>query len=95
MDFYEEENRDAVRFSWNALPTSKLEALRITVPLAVHYTPLANIELACLEYAPHTCKCEAVLNKFTQVNFGNKTFLCQFCGVQQQLPPAYSNQISP
>lgn len=95
MDFYEEEGRDAVRLSWNVVPNSKLEAVRIAVPLAVHYTPLANIELASLEYTPHTCKCEAVLNKFTPVNFMTKNFLCQFCGTQQQLPASYSNQITP
>lgn len=43
MDFYEEENRDGVRFTWNSAPASKAEASKVVIPLAVHYTPMANI----------------------------------------------------
>lgn len=69
--------------------------MRIAVPPAVHYSPLANLEIATLEYTPVTCKCEAMLNKFNPINFNLKTFTCVFCQTVQQLPPGYANQISP
>lgn len=34
------EDRDGVRFTWNVWPSSRLEATRLVVPIAVLYQPL-------------------------------------------------------
>jgi len=36
----QQEERDGVRLSWNAWPSSKLEATRLVVPLGCLFTPL-------------------------------------------------------
>ena len=59
-----------IRLSWNAWPSSKLEATRIVVPIAALYTPLKQREdLAPVFYEPVTCKppCRAILNPYWYV----------------------------
>lgn len=69
MQFVDQEHRDGARFSWNVLPTSKLEAARLSVPLGTMYTPLRPIvDMPVVEYHPVTCKnvgqCGVVLNPY-------------------------------
>ena len=53
MDFYFIENNDAIRFSWNNLPPSKMAALKLVVPPCVLYSPNKDLEIiALLEYDP-------------------------------------------
>ena len=44
MDFYSIENNDAIRFSWNNLPPSKMFEMKLVLPLCVLYTPNRDLE---------------------------------------------------
>ena len=44
MDFYAEEAKDAVRFSWNKLIPTKQMLTRSVVPMGCLYTPKKDIE---------------------------------------------------
>jgi hypothetical protein len=48
-DFYGPEQRDGIRFSWNAWPSSKLDATRIVVPLGCLYVLL----FFYFQFTPH------------------------------------------
>lgn len=68
MDFYALESQDAIRFSWNNLPSSKMSATRAVIPMSCLYTPMKNLDnLALVEYDCLKCKCGAVLNPYNQV----------------------------
>jgi hypothetical protein len=59
-----------VRFSWNAWPSSRIEATRTVVPISALYTPLKEREdLPPVMYEPVTCKasCKAILNPYWYV----------------------------
>lgn len=99
-DFHGAEDRDAIRFSWNAWPSSKLEATRAIVPLGCLYTPLKHIPTMppAVPYEPIRCKatnCGAVLNPFCQVDFTSKLWVCPFCMTRNHFPPHYANNITP
>ena len=68
MQFIENEAKDGVRFSWNVLPNSRLEATRLAVPIGAMYTPLKAITgMMSAPYQPIYCKlatCNAVLNPY-------------------------------
>jgi len=67
MNYEAIESKDAVRFSWNVWPSSKVEAGKLVVPIACMYTPLKeHPEQAPVSYEPVTCKapCNAVLNPY-------------------------------
>ena len=56
-----------VRLSWNAWPSSRIEATRTVVPIAALYTPLKQRDdLPPVMYEPVTCKppCRSVLNPY-------------------------------
>ena len=56
-----------IRLSWNAWPSTRIEATRTVVPIAALYTPLKQREdLAPVLYEPVTCKppCRAILNPY-------------------------------
>ena len=40
MDFYQFENQDAIRFSWNNLPSSKVSAAKAVIPITAIYSPI-------------------------------------------------------
>ena len=53
--------------SWNVIPSSRLEASRLVVPIGVLYTPLKEkAENSLVQYEPVACKapCRAVLNPY-------------------------------
>lgn len=66
--YLESEARDAVRYSWNAWPSTRVEAGKFVVPLSTMYTPLKPLEnLAQVPYEPIHCKgqqCNCVLNPY-------------------------------
>lgn len=68
MNFEEIEDQDGIRFSFNAWPSSRLDATRTVVPIAALYTPLKEREdLPLIYYEPVTCKqhtCGAILNPY-------------------------------
>ncbi|BFZ57021.1 GTPase-activating protein S23 [Savitreella phatthalungensis] len=96
-DFFEDaEYQDGVRFSWNAIPSTRVEAGRTVVPIGAVYTPLFNKQESInLEYEPVVCRppCKAILNPYCQVDMRGKLWICPFCLTRNQLPPAYA-QIS-
>ena len=66
-NFNAEEDSNGVRFTWNVLSSSRLEATRNVVPLAALYTPLKETtNLTTLPYTPIYCKgpCKAILNPY-------------------------------
>lgn len=62
----EVEDRDGVRLSWNVFPSTRMEASRLVVPIAVATTPLKELGKPLLQYEPVVCRapCRAVLNPF-------------------------------
>jgi len=96
MSVEEIEDRDGIRFGWNAWPASRLEATRIVVPIGCVYTPLKERDdLPPVYYEPVVCKgCRGILNPFCQVDLQNKVWLCPFCLQRNQFPPHYKD-ISP
>jgi protein transport protein SEC23 len=95
MQFLESEARDAVRFSWNVWPSTRLEASRLVVPLSAMYTPIKAIDtLVQVPYEPIQCKgqaCQAALNPFCQVDFMTKIWICPFCLTHNHFPHHYAD----
>ena len=81
MDFSELEATEALRFSWNAWPSSRIEANRSVVPFGVVWTPLQAIaDMPVVSYPPVSCKgCEAILNPYCTVDYGSKSWSCPWC----------------
>ncbi|KAL7424541.1 GTPase-activating protein S23 [Cryptotrichosporon argae] len=95
--FEDIEDRDGVRFSWNAWPSSRIEATRTVVPISALYTPLKEREdLPPVLYEPVTCKaqCKAILNPYCQIDPRAKLWICPFCLQRNPFPPHYKD-ISP
>lgn len=96
MDFAEYENRDGVRFSWNVLPSTRIEARLCAVPVGCLYTPLKDIDgMAVVNYPPIECKnkpnCASILNPYCRVDFINKIWMCPFCQSRNHFPHHYAN----
>lgn len=88
MSTYEEfiqqnEDRDGVRFTWNAWPSSRVEAQKLVIPLAVLYQPFKErYDLPPIMYEPVLCtrnNCRAILNPYCQVDYHAKLWNCNFC----------------
>jgi protein transport protein SEC23 len=88
MDFYQSEDTDGVRLSWNVLPLNRNWAEKIVLPVGVHYTPLKNIpDLEFLGDAPVACAgCQSVLNPYCAVDLNTKSYQCAICGARSGLP---------
>ncbi|KAL8601547.1 Protein transport protein Sec23A [Nucella lapillus] len=88
------EDRDGVRFSWNVLPSSRLEATRMVVPLGCLFTPLKDRpDLPPIQYDPVLCTrptCRAILNPFCQIDYRAKMWACNFCYQRNPFPPQYT-----
>ncbi|VUG17538.1 SEC23 [Brettanomyces bruxellensis] len=91
-DIYEIEDIDGVRFNWNAFPVTRQEADNMSSPVGCLYTPLlARDDLPVAEYDPQVCRrCRAVLNVFSQIDLGSKTWVCTLCNSRNPLPPHYA-----
>ncbi|KAJ2999744.1 GTPase-activating protein S23 [Globomyces sp. JEL0801] len=93
--FEEIEDNTGVRLSWNAWPTSRIEATRLVVPISAMYTPLKERDHRPFQYEPIACKsCRGILNPCCQLDFRGKIWTCALCFTRNQLPPHYSD-ISP
>ncbi|TXT08792.1 hypothetical protein VHUM_02920 [Vanrija humicola] len=93
-NFEDIEDRDGVRFSWNAWPSSRLEATRTVVPISALYTPLKERDdLPPVLYEPVTCKapCKAILNPYCQIDVRGKMWICPFCLQRNPFPPHYKD----
>ncbi|KIV96928.1 protein transporter sec23 [Exophiala mesophila] len=89
----EVEDRDGVRLSWNTIPSSRMEANRLVVPLSVLLTPLKELNKPFLNYEPVSCRppCRAVLNPFANVDVRAKIWICPFCLQRNALPRHYGD----
>lgn len=87
------ENTDGVRFAWNVLPTSKVEAAKMVVPPSVLVTPLKEQPtLPPVQYEPVVCKkpdCQSILNPYCTVDYRSSFWVCCICGQRNQFPPQY------
>jgi protein transport protein SEC23 len=92
MDFTKNEQTNGVRWSWNLLPSCRVEQAKMTVPIGCMYTPLKEISgLPVLEYEPLTCKnCRSILNPYCKVDFRSKVWGCPVCNTKNIFPNAYS-----
>ncbi|KAI7869905.1 protein transporter SEC23 [Spinellus fusiger] len=96
MNFDEIEEQDGVRFSWNAWPSSRIEATKAVVPIACLHTPLKEREDFVenpIWYEPITCKapCRAILNPYCQIDVRGKLWICPFCLQRNAFPPHYKD----
>ncbi len=97
MQFGDFEAKDGVRFAWNVLPNTRLEATRLAVPVSCMYSPLKAVTgLATVQYPPIQCQnkaaeCGAVLNPYCRVDFNNKIWICPFCMTRNHFPHHYAD----
>lgn len=96
MDFYQREENDGVRFSWNCVPRTKLQHQRNVIPLASMYTPLNN--KSSIPVAPANdmvvCRqCRSFINPYvTMTEQQPDVWYCQFCQFANRLG---QNQVAP
>ena len=95
MDFEEAEKVDGVRLSWHVWPTTRLDQIKMVVPLGVMYTPLANQqEVFRCPYAPLKCRketCQAILSPWSEVDWVNKLWVCPLCLTRDAFPMSYQH----
>ena len=91
MDFAELEKKEGVRLSWNAWPSSRIEATRVVLPFGAVCTPCKSMpEMPVLPYAPVVCtECSAVLNPYCMVDYHQKRWQCCLCNTGNALPRNY------
>ena len=92
MDFYEIEDMNGIRFSWNVLPTNHQDSESCHIPFGCVYTPLKQIigHEEPLQYEPVLCKnCRSVMNPYSKVDFNAKTWSCPICNCVSPLPAGY------
>ncbi|MCL7024876.1 hypothetical protein MKW94_005137 [Papaver nudicaule] len=87
---------DGIRMTWNSWPTTKLDANKIIIPIAISISPIrSHPDIQILPYTPLRCKtCSCILNPFSRVDFSVKIWICPFCFHRNQFPPNYSTMIS-
>jgi len=91
----EQEDRDGVRFTWNAWPSSSVESKKnLIVPLACMYSPLHQPAqgVASVAYEPVACRgsCRSILNPFCTIDLKGKLWVCPFCFQRNHFPQMYS-----
>lgn len=91
------EDENGIRFSFNAWPTNRIDAVSSSVPIGCLYTPLKKLppiegfERAPLDYDPYCCSgCHGVLNSYARVDFNSHIWTCPICNTRNQLPSVYS-----
>lgn len=94
MDFAALEQREGVRLSWNAWPSSRIEATRVVLPFGAVCTPVKPMpEMPVLPYAPVVCaECSAVLNPYCMVDHHQKRWQCCLCNTGNPLPRNYHGE---
>ncbi|KAK8887156.1 Protein transport protein Sec23A [Tritrichomonas musculus] len=91
MDFNQVEDLNGIRFTWNVLPTNRVDANNCALPIGCLYTPLKQIpDHQPVPYQPVTCqRCRCVLNPYCSLDLNNKTWLCPICKGVSPLPASY------
>lgn len=85
-----------IQLPWTAYPNTKLNSIIAAIPPGFIYTPLKPFQnLPQVDYPPVLChNCSSILNKFCQIDFTRKTFICSICRNENPLPLSY-HQITP
>ncbi|KAM0677592.1 GTPase-activating protein S23, partial [Conglomerata obtusa] len=79
------EQKDGIRCIFNIFPTRPMDIL----PLSILYNPNTTIPSTC-DYEPVFCfTCRSILNPFSEINYGNKSWTCVFCKKVSHLPEYY------
>ncbi|CUM67727.1 uncharacterized protein PRCAT00005432001 [Priceomyces carsonii] len=94
-DFSKSEELDGVRFNWNLLPSTRLEASQLSTPIGCLYTPLhqrSNQNLQIEETSKPalvcaTCGCH--INPHIKLDRANMMWWCPFCNKRTFLPKDY------
>lgn len=91
MDFNQVEDLNGIRYSWNLLPTNRIDASAVSMPLGCLYTPLKQIPNIPLNpYEPVSCfNCHCILNPYSSIDFNKKTWRCPICKTLAPLPATY------
>jgi len=91
MDIFENEQKNCLRHSWNILPSSRVEASKMILPIGALITPLKEVpDLQVLNYSPVVCThCRGILNPYCRVDFGNKMWVCPLCQTVNKFPMSY------
>jgi protein transport protein SEC23 len=92
MDFTAIEQNEGVRFVWNNIPTSRLEATRNVIPPSLLFTPFIPrlTPVTRSEARPLTCQsCQWIANKFCLCDYANFRWDCSNCGNKNNLPNQY------
>lgn len=92
---YQQQEYDSVRFIYNVTPRTKVQLAKSYIHPAFHYNPLEFPSISQLDYAPLTCACESIFNKFCPIDYNAKTIKCCICGNLTPLPANYAKHISP
>ena len=96
MDFAELEKKEGVRLSWNAWPSSRIEATRVVSPFGAICTPVKAMDgMPVLPYSPVVCtECSGVLNPYCHVDFHQKRWQCCLCNTGNSLPRNYHGEVT-
>lgn len=97
MDFSASEIKEGVRFVWNSIPTTRVEASQNIVPLSMLYTPFLGLEepIVRCETKPITCpSCKWIANSFCQFDYTNFRWDCANCGAKTPLHSQFREYIS-
>ncbi|OHS99228.1 Protein transport protein sec23-1 [Tritrichomonas foetus] len=91
IDFTQFEDQNGIRFSFNVLPTNRIDANACSLPFGCIYTPLKQIpDHVPNQYDPVTCqKCFSFLNPYCPIDFAHKTWKCPICDSLNPLPASY------
>lgn len=86
------DENEFIRFTWNSLPSNRVDATQLVVPVGFHYSPCKTTEnLSILDYDPVQCaQCKSVLNPYFQIDFRNKSWICAFCSTRNTFKGSYA-----
>jgi len=92
----ENDEQNGIKFTWNSLPTTRTDSIKLIVPPGFHYTPAKKSDtLQVLDYDPLICQnCKSILSPHFNVNFRNKSWDCPFCFSGVKFPSSYAQFIS-
>mmetsp|Transcript_86299 Transcript_86299/g.136204 ORF Transcript_86299/g.136204 Transcript_86299/m.136204 type:complete len:748 (+) Transcript_86299:80-2323(+) len=98
MDWNAQEQINGTRMSWNIWPSTKVDAVKIIVPVGALYTPMKTTEnLQLVEYEPIYCRnnnCGSILNPYCVIDFHTKQWTCPLCQSRNPFPAHYAQHIT-
>lgn len=97
------DDTNGVRFNWNVLPSTRLEATQLLTPIGCLYTPLHTRPIKYIQIpnvptenngqnysSPLSCSsCENYINPYTKIDRLNNMWWCPFCEKRTLFPDQY------